>query len=666
MKTLVTLILSCSFITTVFAQPQVLKSPDGNFLVKVEIADKITFSVAHGETKVVTASPVSMTLKNGTIWGKNPVLKNKKEQSINRKISTSLYKKSDIEDVFNELVLNFKGNYSLIFRAYNQGVAYRFETSGKEDIFIINEELSLNFDQDYKTLVPYVRNRDYDPLDFNKQFFTSFENTYNYLKFSEIDKTRMMFLPVLVELNDGKKLCFTEADLESYPGLNLANRSGKSSFTGIFAHYPQKKEQGGHNMLQQVVKEREDYIARTKGPRSFPWRVLVVSTSDKDLLDNDLVYQMASSSRVADLSWIKPGKVAWDWWNTWNVYGVYFRAGINNETYKYYIDFASEYKIEYVILDEGWAVNKHADLLQVIPEINIKELIEYGKEKGVGIILWAGYYAIDRDLENVCKIYSEMGVKGFKVDFMNRDDQEMVDFYYRCAETAVRYNLLIDYHGAYKPTGLNRTYPNVLNFEGVFGLEQLKWSAPEVDMVTYDVTMPFIRMLAGPIDYTQGAMRNAIRNNYRPVYSEPMSQGTRCHQLAEFVIFESPLNMLCDNPTNYLKEPECTRFIAEIPTVWDKTIALDGKVGEYIAMARKKDDVWYIGGLTNWDKREITIDLSFLTGDSYQLEVFRDGINADRAASDYTREIITVPAGRKLTITMMPGGGFAVKVLKKQ
>jgi len=665
MKRLATFILTLLISATVTAQSLELKSPGGNLLVKIEIGNKITFSVTHGNTEVLAFSPISMTLSDGTVWGRNPKLANKKMQSFNQSIHPVLYKKSTVEDVYNELVLNFKGNYGLIFRAYDQGVAYRFVATGKEEMIITNEEISLKFNHDYMAYAPYVRNRDFDPKDFNRQFFTSFENTYTHLKLSELDKSRMMFLPVLVELNDGKKLCFTEADLESYPGLNLAHQTEGSSLTGVFAPYPKKTEQGGHNMLQQIVTERENYIARVKGPRNFPWRVFSVSSNDSELLDNDMVYRLASPSRLDDVTWIKPGKVAWDWWNDWNIYGVDFKAGINNETYKYYIDFASESKIEYVILDEGWAVNKQADLLQVIPEIDIKELVEYGKKKKVGIILWAGYWAMDRDMENVCKFYSEMGVKGFKVDFMNRDDQAMADFYYRCAATAAKYKMLIDFHGAYKPTGLNRTFPNVLNFEGVFGLEQMKWAAPEVDMVTFDVTMPFIRMVAGPLDYTQGAMRNAIRKNYCPVYTEPMSQGTRCRQLAEYVVFESPLNMLCDNPTNYRREPECTKFIAEIPTVWDKTIALDGRVGEYIVMARQKGKEWYVGGLTNWDERDLLIDLSFLGNGNFQIEIFRDGLNAGRAACDYIREIIPAAENKKIAVKMKPGGGFAAKILQK-
>ena len=663
MKTLLMLIFSTLFATSLMAESYVLKSPNGKLQINVEISDNIRFSVNHEQTEVIALSPVSMTLTDGRVWGKKPKLKSKKTQSVNQFVSSPLYKKKEIPDIYNELTLNFKGNYSMIFRAYDQGVAYRFAATSKDSIYIQDEEVNLHFSHNYPTIVPYVRQD--NPQTFEEQFFNSFENTYTHSKLSDLDKKRLMFLPLIVELNDGKKLCITEADLESYPGLYL-NKGESQSLQGVFAPYPKQVKQGGHNMLQGLVTERESYIAKCQGNRNFPWRVFVVSTSDKELLDNDLVYLLAEPSRVKDIAWVKPGKVAWEWWNDWNIYGVDFKSGINNETYKYYIDFASENGIEYVILDEGWAVNKKADLLQVIPEIDIQELINYGKSRNVGIILWAGYWAIDRDMEKVFKTYSDMGVKGFKVDFMDRDDQAMVDFYYRCAETAAKHHLMIDYHGAYKPTGLHRTYPNVINFEGVYGLEQVKWAPPSVDMVTYDVTMPYIRMLAGPLDYTQGAMRNATRENYRPINSEPMSQGTRCRQLAEYVVFESPLNMLCDSPSNYLREPECTRFISDIPTVWDQTLAVDGTIGEYIVMARKKDDVWYIGGLTNWEKREITVDLTFLDKSSYEIELFSDGVNADRAARDYKREIVPLPNNRKLTITLMPGGGFAAKIKKKQ
>ena len=357
--------------------------------------------------------------------------------------------------------------------------------------------------------------------------------------------------------------------------------------------------------------------------------------------------------------------MAWDWWNDWNISGVDFRAGINNATYKYYIDFAADHGIDYVILDEGWAVNLKADMMQVVPEIDLQELVDYGRKKNVGLILWAGYWAFARDMEHVVKHYANMGVKGFKVDFLDRDDQEMVHFTYKAAELCAKYHMILDFHGVYKPTGLQRTYPNVLNYEGVFGLENMKWAKENVDMVTHDVTLPFIRMVAGPMDYTQGAMRNAVRGNYRPVNSEPMSQGTRCRQLATYIIFDSPFNMLCDAPTNYIREEECTRFIAKVPTVWNETRPLTGEVAKYIALARRSGEEWYVGALTDWDARELTLDLSFLGDGDFQMEVFRDGINADRAACDYKKEMLSVPANRKLTIKMAPGGGYAAKITRK-
>lgn len=392
----------------------------------------------------------------------------------------------------------------------------------------------------------------------------------------------------------------------------------------------------------------------------------MVSTSDSQLAVNDMVWKLSPKQDAGtDYGWVKPGKVAWDWWNDWNLYGVDFKAGINNETYKYYIDFASTHGIAYVILDEGWAVNLQADLFQVIPEIDIQELVDYGKERGVGIILWAGYWAFNRDMEKVCRHYSEMGVKGFKVDFMDRDDQLMVNFHARAAETAARYDLMLDFHGTYKPTGLSRRWPNVVNYEGVHGLEQMKWRPNECDQVTYDVTVPFIRMAAGPMDYTQGAMRNASKSNYRPVYNEPMSQGTRCRQLAEYVVFDSPLNMLCDSPSNYIAEAECTEFIAACPETWDESLGVNGEIGKYITIARRSGDAWYVGALTNWDGRALTLDLSFLGEGEWSLDIFQDGPNAEKAARDYVHTTATVPADRKITAHLAPGGGWAAKITRK-
>ena len=498
------------------------------------------------------------------------------------------------------------------------------------------------------------------------QYFNSFENTYTVQNLSQWRKDRLAFLPLVVAADEGVKILITEADLTNYPGMHVIGTEGSNSLKGTFAPYPKVIEQGGHNRLQGMVMERENFIAKASGDEVFPWRVIMVSTSDSQLAVNDMVWKLSPKQDAGtDYGWVKPGKVAWDWWNDWNLYGVDFKAGINNETYKYYIDFASAHGIAYVILDEGWAVNLQADLFQVIPEIDIQELVDYGKERAVGIILWAGYWAFNRDMEKVCRHYSEMGVKGFKVDFMDRDDQLMVNFHARAAETAARYDLMLDFHGTYKPTGLSRRWPNVVNYEGVHGLEQMKWKPKECDQVTYDVTVPFIRMAAGPMDYTQGAMRNASKSNYRPVYNEPMSQGTRCRQLAEYVVFDSPLNMLCDSPSNYIAEAECTEFIAACPETWDESLGVNGEIGKYITIARRSGDAWYVGALTNWDERDITLDLSFLGEGEWSLDIFQDGPNAEKAARDYVHTTATVPADRKITAHLAPGGGWAAKITRK-
>lgn len=664
MKIILSLLLFVGIVSTQAQKREQITSPDGRLQLTVEIGNIITWSVKTGDQTIIAPSPLSVTLGDGEIWGQNARIQKTSKQTADNIITAPFYKKNQVADIYNQLTLTFKGNWGLVFRAYNDGVAYRFRNLADKAFTIVNEEVTFCFDKDYNTIVPYVKARKAKEKSFETQFFNSFENTYTHASISRLNKEKLMFLPLVVEQEQNRKVLITEADLESYPGLYLNSRQKEGALTGVFAPYPKTVVQGGHNMLQGLVTAREAYIAKVDGKRDFPWRIAVISTDDKQLADCDMVYRLASPSRIGDITWIKPGKVAWDWWNDWNIDGVDFKAGINNDTYKYYIDFASRNGIEYVILDEGWAVNKQADLLQVIPEINIRELVNYAMDREVGIILWAGYEAFRKDMDNVCRHYANIGVKGFKVDFMDRDDQQVVDFVYQAAATAARYNLVLDLHGIYKPTGLQRTYPNVLNNEGVFGLENAKWAPASTDLVTYDVTIPFIRMAAGPMDYTQGAMRNAAKGAYAPIYSEPMSQGTRCRQLATYVIFESPLNMLCDNPSNYLREKESLEFIAGIPVTWDETRVLEGKIGEYVTIARRKGVNWYIGGLTNWTPRETTLDLNFLGNDKYQAVLFKDGINADRSGRDYKREEFELTTDKQVVIQEAPGGGFAL-VLKK-
>ena len=639
-----------------------LKSPDGRLNVKVEAGEGLGYSLEHDGDLLLDDSHIGMYTTTGEVFGGIQPVQKVTRRSVNEIIPTIIYKKAQVEDVYNELTLKFK-RFSVIFRAYDDGMAYRFVSHLKGQYEIELEMADFGFPQDWNMWAAYVTQH---TKTLDSQYFNSFENTYAFTPLSNWNKDRLAFLPLMVEGPNGKKIVIAEADLTDYPGMYLYNGNSETALKGRFAPYPKEVKQGGHNNLQMVVQSREEYIARCDGPQEFPWRIISVSENDIQMADNDMVYRLADPTDPAiDWSWIKPGKVAWDWWNDWNIDGVDFVSGVNNNTYKYYIDFASANGIEYVILDEGWSVNGAADLFQVVPEIDLKMLTEYASERNVGLILWAGYWAFDRDMEKVCKHYSEMGVKGFKVDFMDRDDQYMVDFHRRAAETAAKYHMMVDFHGTYKPVGLSRTYPNVINYEGVHGLETMKWSGASVDQVTYDVTVPYIRMMAGPMDYTQGAMRNATRGNYHPVYNEPMSQGTRCRQLSQYVVFDSPLNMLCDSPSNYMREQECLKFIAEIPTVWDETKGLCGEVGKYIAMARRSGDDWYVGAMTDWSSRELVLDLTFLPEGSYQVEIYRDGANAHRIARDYKREVTDLPSDRKLTVKMAPGGGFAAKIVKK-
>ena len=637
-----------------------LESPDKKLQTVVTIGDDIRFSMTHEGSEVLASSPISMTLQNGVVLGEKPRVSKVMRGVADKSIPSPLYKKSEVQDVYNEVTFAFRGNYGLVFRAYNDGLAYRFTTKMKDSIVVVDEEAYFNFPADYSAFAPYVNNT---KATFEEQYMNSFEQPYVYEPITKLNSKRLMFLPLLVELEGGKKLCITEADLEDYPGMFLVGDGKNPVLKTHFAPLPKQVKQGGHNQLEMLVTERENFIARNP-QQELPWRVFGISRNDADLAASDLVYRLNPSSQITDPSWIKPGKVAWEWWNDWNLEQVNFRAGINNETYKYYIDFASRHGIEYVILDEGWSVNLKADLMQVVPEIDLKELVAYGRERQVGIILWAGYWAFHRDMERVVKHYADMGVKGFKIDFMNRDDQDMVRFYNEAAALCARHHMLVDFHGAYKPTGMSATWPNVLNYEGVNGLEQMKWS-DDANQIQYDVEIPFIRQFAGPMDYTQGAMRNGARRNFAIAYSEPMSYGTRCHQLGMYVVYDSPLNMLCDSPSKYMREQECTEFISAIPVVWDETRGLDGQVGEYICMARRKGDTWYLGALTNWTGRDVTFDLSFLPEGNYEVELFADGINADRIGTDYRREVMPLLADKQLKVRLQPGGGCAAIVRKK-
>ena len=654
MKKILFCLLLVNFSFSQKKQDFILKSPDGKIEAKIVVSDKISWTILHEKDLILSPSEMSLTIDENIVLGKNPIVINAKRESVDTSFETPFYKKKSVQDKYNQLVLNFKNDFSIEYRVFNDGAAYRFITKKKKDIAVKWEEVQLNFDKDYNTLIPYVRDLR-NPKD---PYISSFEAQYENKKISEFAKDTLAFLPFLIDFKNHKKAVFLEANLEDYPGLFVTNNNSKSGFESRFSKFPLQEKNGGFNNINRLITERADYLVQTKGMRSFPWRIIVISKNDADLANNDMVQKLSEPTKIKDISWIKPGKVAWDWWNDWNIYNIDFKAGINTQTYKYYIDFASKNKVEYVVLDEGWSLEE--DIMKHNPNVDLEALITYGKERNVGIILWSSWMALTKNTSGIFKNYANLGIKGFKVDFLDRDDAKMVNSVYDIAQKAADNKLLLDFHGMYKPTGIQRAFPNILNFEGVKGLENNKWT-PKDDVPTYDCSIPFIRMIAGPMDYTPGAMRNATKSEFKPSHSNPESQGTRCHQLALYTIFEAPLQMMADSPTAYMKEQESTDFIAKIPTIFDETVALYGEVGKFVAIARKKTNTWYLGAITNWDSRDITIDFSFLEkGKKYEADIFSDGINADKAAVDYKRQKITVDATTKLKYKLASGGGLAM------
>jgi alpha-glucosidase len=622
-----------------------LLSPDGRIEVKVRAADRIRYDVSYKGQPVLHDAQISMDIEHKTL-GANPRVLQTKQRSENKILEPVVHQKfAKIHENYKELRLEFDGGYAVVFRAYNEGVAYRFETSlPQAQVHIYNEEGLFNFAAD---------NAVYYPLE--ESFFSHNERKYLPQQMSSIAPTAIATLPAVVDLGDGAKVALAESDLEEYPGLWLHGTSGPA-LAATFPPYP-LKEQLERDRDFKVV-ESADYIAVTKGTRTYPWRVIGIAEKDGDLLTNQLVWLLEKPSEVQDTSWIKPGKVAWDWWNANNVYGVDFKSGVNTETYKYYIDFAAKYGIPYIILDEGWY--KLGNVLDVVPEINIPELTAYGKQKNVGVILWVVWKTLDDQMIPALDQYAQWDVKGIKVDFMQRSDQLLIDFYHKLSYETAKRKMLLDFHGDQKPSVMTRTWPNLISTEGVRGLEWDKWSA-ETDPL-HDVTLPFTRMFLGPMDFTPGAMLNAQKVSFRPVFDRPMSLGTRCHQLAMYVVYESPLQMLSDTPSNYLREPEAMEFLGPVPSVWDETKVLDGKIAEYVVVARRNGKDWYVGAMTNWTPRDLDIDLSFLPDGNFSMTSYQDGVNADRIGSDYRQVKSEVTKATKVKVKLAPGGGWAARV----
>lgn len=557
-----------------------------------------------------------------------------------------------IRDVYNELRINFRNGHAIIFRAYDNGVAYRWVIHFKDSINIKHE------------IVDYVfpdNNRVLWGIEENKQFLSHFELLFKDSTMASFSKEQHCGLPLYVSSASGTKMLLSEADLLDYSNLFFFGTGGNkvtSGFPKVILKESLIRDRGTK------IEENANYIARTNGSRSFPWRLIMVANEDKELIENNLVFQLASPNIIKDTDWIVPGKVSWDWWNANNIYGVDFRSGINNQTYKYYIDFAARYGLQYIILDEGWTKTTW-DITHPRDSIDVPELVAYGKTKNVGVILWALWQPMDKDMDNVLSTYEKWGVKGVKVDFMARADQYMVNFYERLSANAARHHLLVDLHGAYKPVGLNRRYPNILSYEGVRGLENYKWSDDEATP-PHEVTLPFTRMVLGAMDFTPGAMRNTTKKDFHINFDAPMSLGTRAHQVAMYAVYESPLQMLADNPSNYLRDTVCTGYIATFPTTWDTTVALEGKIKEYVAVARKKGQQWFIGAMTNWSARDLKLRLDFLDANKkYKVRVLADGVNADKFAEDYRISNAEWVKGQEVSIRMQPGGGWSAIVTEE-
>ncbi len=635
---------------TAYAQDITLSSPNDINKINIFIGENISYEVIHRDQKILERSPMSITI-NGRELGVNPRARSPRRRAVDQLINPVVkVKRAQIRDHFNEIEIPFRGGYSVIFRAYDDGVAYRFRTNLKGLITVDSENVSYNFPLNHSATFPIADG-----------YYTHYERGSTTQNINDLSDDQFSCLPVLIARESGQKMVITEADLYDYPGYYL-EKGGESALQSTFPRYPKTyKASTDRDVIPEL---REDFIARTNGRRVYPWRLMVISDNDAELLQNEMVYKLSRPLMLSDVSWIKPGKVAWDWYNANNVFGVDFQSGINTDTYKYYIDFAAKYNLDYVILDEGWYDIKTNDLIHPVPSIDMPALAAYGKEKSVDLILWVTWKALEDNLAGALEQFSDWGIKGIKVDFMQRDDQWMVQYYEKVAKAAAEHHMLVDYHGSYKPSGLRRAYPNVISREGVRGLEQHKWvgqfANPENDLI-----IPFTRQLAGPMDYTPGAMRNAQKANYQPIFNRPMSLGTRCHQLAMYVIYESPLQMLADAPSNYLNEEECMEFLSKVPTVWDETEILEASFGDYIVTARKHGENWYVGAMTDWDARDLKLDLSFLEEGNYQIQYYQDGINAENYASDYKMIKQEVSSKDTFNIHLASGGGWAAMIIKQ-
>ena len=650
------------------AQIVSVKSPDGKNEIRLDTKPVLSYSVYRSGIERVSSTPMAMEFEGkGVLGGAGAKIASIDTVTLKGIIPTPIYKKAFIDESANRTTVSFDGNWRVVLIARNDGVAYRFETEFQGQVKVLKETAGLTVPNDVASIyAAYCRDRG-DPLQCSwESIYTTVTNATQLA-----DKGQVVYLPLVMKYSDGSVMSVSESDLLDYPGWNMKRAVGDATaLVANMARYPTKVEhRNGHQIgsperpLRHIrVTERADYLAETAGSRTYPWRVFMLAESEGKLCESDIVYALATPSKLSNTGWIKPGKVAWEWWNCWNVSGVPFRAGCNTATYEYYIDFAAEFGIEYVIMDEGWS--KKLAVMELNPETDVPHLVKYANARGVGIILWCAWPQLVGRQHEVFSKYAKMGVKGFKIDFMDRDDQVMENYLEETAKIAAEYKLVLDYHGMHKPTGMSRTYPNVLNYEGIHGLECMKWEN-NTDFMRNDLLSLYCRMSAGPMDYTPGAMLNMTRKQFKASLEQPGSQGTRVHQMALMALYEAPLQMLCDSPTQYLRNRECFEFMAKVPVVWDETVGLPGEMETRAAIARRKGDVWYAAAINSWDPYETEIDTSFLGEGKWKVEIFKDGVNADRDATDYIKSSETVKAGEKIKVKLAPGGGWIARFVRK-
>lgn len=634
-----------------------VSSPSGKICIKIWMKKELNFQVYENGISILEPSKANLLLTNNESFSDNNSIKSHSIKKVNSVIISPVpEKRKRIKDHYNLLSIVFRKHYKIEIRAYDDGVAYRFLTFFKDSITVQNEVASFHFPASSAAWFPSIHKREDADI-----FHTSFEELYPLRRLDSIKNSDVGYTPVLVASPSDPKIGVAESDLEDYPGMFLKG-TASNVLEAIFAPYPLEEKMTTGQYPQSLVTKRAGYIARTKGTRTFPWRILIIADQDKDLPSNDIVYRLASPSRIGDASWVKPGKGTDEWTINVNLFNVPFRSGVNTASYKYYIDFAKRFGFNRIMMDAGWSDNM--DLFKINPDINIDTLVAYAKEKGIKISMWTLATTLDRQLASALNRFNKWGVDFIMTDFMDRNDQKTVDFYYRIAKACAEHHIMIMYHGAFPPKGFNRTYPNNVTREGVLGSEYnigSNLASPE-----HDVTIPFTRMLEGSFDYEPGILNNATKKGFRPIEGMVMSQGTRCHQLAMFAVYDNPMEIFSGNPSQAWLEPKFTELLANIPTTWDETKIIDGKVGEYIITARQKGNEWFIGGMANWTPRDVEIKLDFLDSmATYDATICKDGINADRYAADYVLSDTTLQKNNVVKIHLAPGGGFVIKLTKE-